>query len=173
MLAMPDADSTSKSAREEAREILEGMSISELQEALHRIGHKTTQKPGESDEQWKQRAIRRLLRHYDIEESLRFKVCRGLGIPTDDDRRMKLMYEATIAARDSADASARSAKYTVCVALVGMIGLVIAATSLFISYLAFSKNPQPAPTTRPVIDEPSGQEAGETDHSRDAGPTGP
>lgn len=140
MLATADAESTFKTAREEAREMLEGMPIGEFREALRRIGHQTTQKQDEPVEQWKQNAIYRLLRDYDIEEKLRFKVCRVLDIHTDDDRRMKLMHEATIAARDSADASARSAESARYIGRVSFAAALIAVGSLIVSFVAVCRD---------------------------------
>ncbi len=136
MLAMPDADSTFKSAREEAREIMEGMSFSAYGQARHKIGGGVSRNRDESEDQAKQRDIDRLLMKFDNDEQVRNKVCRVLGILTDEQRRLKLMHESTIAARDSADASARSAKSAAKIVWVSAIALGISLASFIISYFA-------------------------------------
>lgn len=107
---MPDTDSTFKSMREEAREILERMPLGEFEEKIVEIGKVVVKDPGENHEDWKQRAIDYLFQVWDNKPQVCMKVCRVLGILKDEDRKLKMIGEQLNLTRRATEASEQSAK---------------------------------------------------------------
>lgn len=161
---MPDADGTFKTAREELIEILQGMPVSELKATIqNKFGESAFQDPGESGEDFRKKIIERVCLAYDNKEEYRTSACRAVNIPTDEERRLRLMHESTIAAKNSAEASAQSAKSAASIVKARWIAVAIAVLALIVSFFAVCKESQSA-----SIGTPGRVPA--TDHSRDAGP---